>query len=165
MTENMETIMKKAEVGYTPGVGSTKPSVTPISNTIVPPPAPTAGTGELEQLVRELATATSAMDKTAALKRLETLATGQQKALVGQTNREFKTMQTNNPGKKQFTVNGCIFKSYTQRADYTYPDSVRALEQTVKDAKKAARDSGAALKKEASVDIDTDKCFSVSVVP
>jgi hypothetical protein len=164
MTEKIETIMKNAEVGYTPGVDPV-PDFTPKHAYATAPEVPTTSTTDFEAVIKELSMSTTALEKVSALKKLESIATGKQKDLIGATNREFKNLQTNNPKKKQFVVNGCVFKSYTKPAAYDWPDKVLRKEAELKQAKAAAKEDGTAILKQVSPDIETDKSFSVSVMP
>ena len=163
MTENVKEIMKQAEVGYTPGVTTPAP-VTPQPYAVTPE-VPTTSTVAFDSALRELTMATTAMEKVSALKKLEALSADKQKELIGPANREFKNLQTNNPKKKQFVVNGCIFKSYTKPASYAYPEEILQKEAELKQDKAAARKDGTATVKKAAPDIETDKSFSVSVMP
>jgi len=150
-------------VGYNPET-SPQPAP-PVEYTEPSPPMPATSLTDFTEALKELQYATTAMEKTSALKKLSHTAESKMTDIVGQTNREFRSLQAGNPDKKQFAVNGCIFRGYTRPATYKYSEEIQAKDAEVKLMKAAAKKDGSAVITKVAADIDKDKTFGLSVVP
>ena len=162
---DITTLVKEAEVSYDPN----KKRSAAIPRAALPG-SPVDANKALVTLTAELAEATTALERTAVLKRIEKAAAAASAKLKPEAGLEFRTRKLEEPDKKQFFIRGCTFKSFSPAAKYTFSEVLEdkikrhaALGSEIAADKASEKAAGTAIKKEAAESAG-GTVFSVSVV-
>lgn len=106
----------------------------------------------------------------AAIKRMEAALAFLYKEYIGEANKEFATLCSDNPEAKTYQLPNGSVKRYTKSATYAYSDVVTSLEaqaamlsKRIADAKEFERKDGIAKKVEAVINTEKDCTFAISV--
>ena len=126
---------------------------------------------DLLESLEDYAKATGAMERTAALRKMEAVAKEALEEDVEDTNEEFSKMRQLSPEQKQFCVYDCVFTRYIKSSEFVFPanlikrsEALREQNEQLSKDKKEAKENGSAVVIVGSNYAKGDKQFKVSVL-